>query len=272
MRVVNYSFRQLLLIFTCLAFSSIKSKAIQPKISIITSMVKGEYFISQFLADITRQTVFDQCELIIINANKLGYGWEEGIIYKYIKKYPGKIVYRRLHHDPGLYEVWNMGIKMARGKYVTNANVDDRLAPDCYEVHAKTLDENPEADLVYSNSYITRLPNETFEMNSSLGKIDHPQFTPDAIKKGNLPSFNPMWRKSFHSKYGYFDNSFKIAADWEMWVRAITMGTKFKKAPGIHGLFYYNTKGISLDRSRFNEQKNERERVKVKYSEFFKDK
>ena len=133
----------------------------------------------------------------------------------------------------------------------------------------KVLDENPDVDLVYSDSYITRLPNETFELNSALGKTGYPQFEPHAIKKANMPSFNPMWRRIFHQKFGYFDNSFKIAGDWEMWVRSIVKGAKFKKAPGVHGLFYYNTKGISLDRSRFDEQEQERNRVREKYVEFF---
>lgn len=270
MRVVISSLRRVLPFFSLLVFIPIFSNNSYPKVSIITSMVKGEYYIAQFLADITRQTIFDQCELIILNANKLGYGWEEGIINKYRQKYPRNIIYRRLPNDPGLYGVWNMGIKLARGKYISNANVDDRLAPDCYEVHSKILDENPDVDLAYSDSYITRIPNETFEMNSALGSTKYPEFEPEKIKGANMPSFNPMWRKEFHQKYGYFDTTFKIVADWEMWVRAIVGGAKFKKAQGRHGLFYYNTQGISLNRATFDVQEKERDRVRTKYSDFFK--
>ena len=256
------------LIMLSLSLVFFELSCVQPKISIITSMKDGEYFIAPFLADIVRQTVFAQCELIIINVSPRGEGFAKNIIHKYRAKYP-QIIYQRLPQDPGLYAVWNKGIKLARGVYVTNANLDDRLAPDCYEVHARVLDENPAVDLVYSNSHITRLPNETFECNSAAGLINHPEFYPDAIKKGNLPSFNPMWRKNLHEKYGYFDPAFRITGDWEMWVRAIVGGAKFKKATGIHGLFYYNTKGLSLDRSTFTEQRQERERVQEKYPNFF---
>ncbi|HEY6320006.1 MAG TPA: hypothetical protein VJA16_00425, partial [Thermoanaerobaculia bacterium] len=29
----------------------------------------------------------------------------------------------------------------------------------------------------------------------------------------------PMWRKCMHAKYGYFDESFESAGDWEFWLR-----------------------------------------------------
>ena len=63
----------------------------------------GDEFIEGFLADITRQTIFDQCELIIINANSPGN--EEPVIKKYMAQYPN-IVYKRL--DQGSRNLWNM--------------------------------------------------------------------------------------------------------------------------------------------------------------------
>ena len=100
-----------------------KSPAPKPRVSIITSIWKGDDFIEGFLADITDQTVFPQSELILINPSSPGN--EEPIIKKYMEKYPN-IVYLKLPQDPGLYACWNMGIKAARADFVTNANLDDR--------------------------------------------------------------------------------------------------------------------------------------------------
>lgn len=241
-----------------------------PKVSIITSVFKGEYFIAPFLVNIISQNIFKDCELILIDANLNKKSLEYNIIEFYLAKYPNQIIYKKLSYDPGLYAVWNLGIKLARGDYITNANLDDRLARDCYEVHAQILDQNPDVDLVYSNSYMTKLPNETFELNSADSLIDLPEFKPELIKKNNLPSFNPMWRKHLHFKYGYFEERFKIAGDWEFWVRLVVAGVKFKKAPGIHGLFYHNQKGLSLDKHKFNLQNQERNLVFKKYAVFFK--
>jgi cellulose synthase/poly-beta-1,6-N-acetylglucosamine synthase-like glycosyltransferase len=96
-----------------------------PKISIITSVYDGDDHIEGFLEDITRQTIFkEKCELILINANSPGN--EEEVINQYLKKFPDNIVYKRLDKDPGIYGVWNMGIELSTGEFLTNANLDDR--------------------------------------------------------------------------------------------------------------------------------------------------
>jgi glycosyltransferase involved in cell wall biosynthesis len=266
----SWSVRLDRIIFFLISFFFLNINCFQPKISILTSVFAGNNFIAQFLADITNQTIFDQCELILINANPLGESLEENIINIYCAKFPEQIVYLRLTADPGLYAVWNMGANLARGKYLTNANLDDRLSPNCYQIHSQELDDNLDVDLVYSNSYITKLPNETFVVNSQVGMINHVEFTRDAIKKANLPSFNPMWRKSLHEQYGYFDESFKIAGDWEFWVRIVAGGAKFKKIPGVLGLFYYNTIGLSQNKKNLMRQRLERSLVRQKHAEFFK--
>src|ERR1700730_634961 len=108
----------------------------KPRISIITSVYKGDEFIEGFLSDIVRQTIFNECELIIINANSPGN--EEPIIKRYAAQYPN-ILYERLSDDPGLYGVWNYAIKKARADLITNANIDDRRNPESLEMHARAL-------------------------------------------------------------------------------------------------------------------------------------
>lgn len=213
-----------------------------PLVSIITSVYKGDVHIEGFMRNITRQTIFDQCELIMINPNSPDN--EEKIIQEYMKIYQN-IKYLKLDHDPGLYAVWNIAIKMAQAAYITNANLDDRLKSDCYEIHVQTLEKNPEVDLVYSDYYVTYKPNETFEENSHawIGKTE--EFSKDAIIKACLPNNHPMWRKAMHEKYGFFNEEYRSAGDWEMWLRAVKGGSQFLKVQGIYGLFYCNHKGLS---------------------------
>jgi glycosyltransferase involved in cell wall biosynthesis len=212
-----------------------------PRISIITSIYDGDQFIESFLTDITRQTIFHECELILINANSPGH--EETVIKKFVARFPN-IRYKRLTQDPGLYGVWNMGIKLARGQFITNANLDDRLAPQCYQVHADALLKNPEVVLVYSDKYMTHKPNETFEKHTAPYVTNLSQFSPENM--GNsLPSNNPMWRKSVHSRYGFFNEKYKSAGDWEMWLRIVEGGDKFLKINDVFCLSYLNPKGLS---------------------------
>lgn len=217
-----------------------------PHISIITSVYKGEIFIRSFLEDIVQQTIFDDCELIIINANSPEN--EEPIIKEYAQKYPN-IRYYRLEKDPGLYGVWNKAISLAEGEFITNANVDDRLAPDCYEEYLACLQELPHIDLVYADYVVTHKPPLRPFVEISQRDLSYasrlPDFDANLLKKYCYVGPHPMWRKSVHKKYGYFDENLKISGDWEFWLRMATGGSQFYKIDRLLGLYYQNPKGLS---------------------------
>jgi glycosyltransferase involved in cell wall biosynthesis len=238
----------------------------EKKISILTSMYNGDDQIAGFLEDITSQTVFSDCELIIIDANSPGN--EKEIIELYQKKYPN-IIYKRLERDPGIYGCWNAAIEMSSGEYITNANLDDRRSRQQIEIFANALDENPEVDLVYSHCYVTSNPNERFNSNSSNGNV-YPitPFSPQAMIKC-LPGCMPLWRKGLHSQAGLFDQSYTSAGDWEMWLRAVRGGSVFKMLDGVHGLYYNNPKGISTDKSKEKKKHAEEKRVFFEYTDVF---
>lgn len=220
-----------------------RSKSSKPRVSIITSVYNGDEFVEGFLKDITQQTIFHQCELIMINANSPGH--EEELIKDYMKRYPN-IVYVKLMHDPGLYAVWNLAIRMASAEYLSNANLDDRSDPKALEIQVKELDAHADVDLVYSGHLITQVPNQPFYHQHANIPCDPPEFSPENMKYC-LSGPRPVWRKSLHYRYGFFDESFFVYGDAEMWLRAVWSGSKFKKVPGFLTLFYQNPKGLSMD-------------------------
>jgi glycosyltransferase involved in cell wall biosynthesis len=237
-----------------------------PRVSIITSVFKGDVYIADFMREIVKQTMFDQCELLLINANSPGN--EEPVILPYLNQYPN-IIYTKLEKDPGLYAVWNKGIQSARGEYIINANLDDGLAYDALEKYVKVLDENPGIDLVYPDLYLTYKPMKSFyDANTWNARIVcMPEFSPEALAKRCLPNCHPMWRKSMHEKYGYFDESYKSAGDYEMWIRAVQNGAQFKRVPKILGFYYFNPKGLSTKKDTPEEL--ELLKIKDRYADFF---
>lgn len=242
MKFLSYSVIGLLLASGSLFFLK-NSDSVKPRISIITSVWKGDLFIEGFMEDITKQTIFDLCELILINANSPGN--EEEVILKYLSRYPN-IKYVKLNNDPGLYAVWNRAIKMASADIITNANIDDRSEHNSLESHLKVLDDNPDIDLAYAGYLVTYVPNETYEKNSYRWATDVHEFSP-ASMGFCLPGPRPVWRKSMHEKWGYFNEHLKSAGDWEMWLRAVAHGSKFKSIPHTPTLFYVNPEGISTN-------------------------
>jgi GT2 family glycosyltransferase len=237
-----------------------------PKVSLITSMFKGEKYIRKFLNNMTSQTVFEKCELLIIDA--VSPENEFPIIQEYMEKYPN-IKYTRLDKDPGIYGVWNIGAKMATGKYLTNTNLDDIRAPEQIEIMVNCLEKNEDIDLAYSECYVTNVGNETYENNSSGGKT-YPitDFSKPAMIKC-LPGCMPVWRKTMHDKAGYFDESFRYAGDHELWLRAVRNGSIFKRVEGAHGLYYMNPDGLSTSEANAVKRYKEEQRVFWEYTDIF---
>jgi len=220
-----------------------------PKISLITSVYGAEEYIDQLMEDVTRQTIFEShCEWIILNANKSGDDYEEEVIKRYVEKYPNNIVYHRLEEDPGIYDTWNMAIKMSTGEFVTNVNCDDRRPAWAYEKQAKLLFASPDVDLVYNDSYVSHEPNVMWEdVKEDAQRYNFEQFSKEAMLRANLPHNNPMWRVSVHDKHGFFNQHYKSSGDWDFWLRCTFGGSKFKKCDEILGVYYFNPTGMSTD-------------------------
>jgi len=176
-----------------------------------------------------------------------------------------------LEQDPGIYGCWNEGIKMATGEYISNANLDDRRSDQQLELFAALLNENPDIDLVYSECFVTGQPNETYNLNSSGGRV-YPimDFSPENMVKC-LPGCMPLWRRSMHDKAGLFDEEYKFAGDWEMWLRAVRNGARFKRIHGSHGLYYHNPNGLTTDPAKQREKFEEEKRVFSEYTDVFGD-
>ena len=237
-----------------------------PKVSIITSVYDGDEYIEEFMKDITSQTIFkEKCELVIINANSPGN--EEEVILRYKEQFPDNIVYEKLDEDPGIYGTWNHAISISSGEFITNANLDDRKSKESLERHALSLCSSKEVDLVYTDMLITDKINETWENNTSNGrKYNMPEFSFEALKMVNMPHASPMWRRALHDKYGMFDESYRSAGDWEMWLRAASQGSQFKKAAGTYNLYCFNPKGVSTNPENFSWKQEEEKKVFQKYS------
>ena len=146
----------------------------------------------------------------------------------------------------GIYSAWNMGVAMARGDYLTNANVDDLRRGDSLELQVAALDALPFADVVYQDVLYTFDGALTYEEVSAVGvKTDTPVITPHNLSLYNSPHNAPMWRKSIHADVGAFNDQLRSAGDWEFWIRCQIAGKTFFKLNDPHVVYYQNPTGIS---------------------------
>ena len=212
-------------------------------VSIITSLYKGGDFIENFMQNITSQSIFDDCELIIIDANSPEN--EQEIINCYQERFEN-ILYRRMNYRIGIYDAWNLGVQLATGDYCTNANLDDCRSTDSLEVQASTLDALPFVDVVYQDVYYSFEPGLPFADIEARGfKTDLPIASRYNLLEFNLPHNGPMWRRTLHDDVGMFNSDYKSAADFEFWMRCAVAEKCFYKINRPTVAYYVNPKGLS---------------------------
>lgn len=213
-------------------------------VSIITSLFKGGDYIETFLENITRQTIFkDHCELIIIDANSPE---NEGEVIKRYQQEFSNIIYRRFESRIGIYEAWNIGCAMAKGRYLTNANLDDCRRNDSLELQASVLDSLPFVDVTYQDVLYSFEPNISFEEIEAHGlRAKLPVISHYNLMEFNSPHNGPMWRKRLHTEIGDFNESYKSAADFDFWLRCLIARKTFYKLNDAHVAYYVNPQGLS---------------------------
>jgi glycosyltransferase involved in cell wall biosynthesis len=222
---------------------SIRRRSSEVLVSAIASLYKGGDFIERFLENITSQSIFESCELIIIDADSPED--EFSTISRYMERFPN-IVYHRTPTRIGIYEAWNLGVEMARGRYITNTNLDDLRRSDSFERQIEILEKFPFVDVVYQDFYYSFDGTASFANTAAVGvQSKVPIVTPYNLMRLNSPHNAPMWRRAIHDDVGLFDASYRSAGDYDFWLRCIQAGKVFYKINDPHVVYFVNPEGLS---------------------------
>ncbi len=204
-----------------------------PLVSVLVSAYNSEEFLRGLLDDLEAQTIAGQIEILVVDSGSEQN--ERAIVESYQRQYPN-IRYLRTEKRESVYSAWNRAIKVARGKYLTNANTDDRHAPDAFEIMVNTLEEYPEVGVVYGDCAVTQKKNTTLVQGPITGRLRWPEFDRRLLFQICFIGPQPMWRRSIHEQYGVFDDQMLSAGDYEFWLR-ISEKVRFQHIPKILGLY-----------------------------------
>jgi len=189
------------------------------KVSAIVSTYNSERFIRGCLQDLVDQTLFEKGEVEVIVIDSGSQQAEGTIVREFQRKFP-IIRYIRTDQRETVYAAWNRGIRIASGKYITNANTDDRHRRDAFEQMVNVLEMKPEVALVYADVIKTEFENETFEHCTAVDSYHWYDWDRNILlKEGCFIGPQPMWRRNVHDEYGYFDASLVSSGDYEFWLR-----------------------------------------------------
>ncbi len=108
------------------------------KLAVLVSLYNGGEWIENRLNNLFESTLGDDMEVWCLNADSPDERDET------IPKKFSKIKYIRWPKRIGVYAAWNKMIDSSNSLYITNANVDDIVAPNCYERLIKALETKGE--------------------------------------------------------------------------------------------------------------------------------
>ncbi|MCX5889623.1 MAG: glycosyltransferase family 2 protein [Deltaproteobacteria bacterium] len=184
-----------------------------PQISIITISYNAVEFIEQTIRSVLTQS-YPLIEYIIIDG-----GSTDGTT-EIIQHYAASLAYWHSRQDRGIAHAFNLGLAQAQGEWILYLNADDLLLdPSVIEQMASHLLYHQEADVVFGNMLsLTREKNPQPVPFCKVG--GHPWRWREFRKLNMIPHQAAFTRRHYFERVGSFDESFRIAMDYELFLRA----------------------------------------------------
>ena len=179
-------------------------------ISIITITYNAEQWLERTMQSVLAQTCKDYEYIIVDGASKDG---TVDIIKRLEQAFEGRLSWKS-EPDKGLYDAMNKGIARATGDFLWFMNAGDEIyAPDTLaHVVAAAKDDT---DIVYGKACI---------VNAEGVKVsEHHKVTPSDLQRKHFLNGLVVVRRSIAGQY---NTSYRISADYDWCIRAVTASRK----------------------------------------------
>lgn len=184
-----------------------------PKISILMSAYNSEKYIRESIESLLKQTCKDW-ELIVIDDHSRD---STARIVENYKEYDNRIILIKTKNNVGPEATKNIGLSIAKGKYIAILDSDDLATPHRLEVQYQYLEQNPQVSLV--GSFVTTID----ENNKPISAIKLPT-DPDIIKflliyKNFFTHSSIMFKKEAIMHLGGYDDNFRNSGEYDIYSR-----------------------------------------------------
>ena len=190
------------------------------KLTIITVCLNSEKTIADTINSVNSQTYKD-IEHIFVD------GGSQDKTIKILKANPNKKKKKLIKRNSSIYEAMNEGIKIAKGSIIQILNSDDILNSNLIiEKTIKKIKKNPNCDIFLGDVVFFSLNNfhkinRFFQANNKRVRN---------ILFGDMPPHPASFiKKKIYKKYGVYNTKFKIASDYDFFLRIFKLHkVKFK--------------------------------------------
>lgn len=206
------------------------------KLSIITINLNNIEGLKKTLGSVIAQS-FSSYEHIIIDGDSRDGSKE--FISQYASMPNNHLTYWISEKDHGVYNAMNKGIKQAQGQYLLFLNSGDFLKENVLNEVEEKLDGT---DLIYGNLFIIPQQGEMWLQNFPEPPITIQMFLSPIFY---LPHPATFIKKELFDNEQYTE-SYKIASDWEFWIKCIIQKDCSIKYINT-AISYFSEGGISAD-------------------------
>jgi glycosyltransferase involved in cell wall biosynthesis len=198
-------------------------------------------YLKRFLEDLPKQTIFDNLE-VVLDHNEPD---EEEILWvkDFQKKYPNRLKHILVNKVDPIGVSMNRCIRESSGEFLAIWNIDDLRTDNSLELQYDKIIENDNFGIVYGDHKIVK------SFGSQKGElINHSTYTREDLSRSML--FGPffMFRKSLCDNAGYFDEQFRICADFDLALRLL-FNTQAVYVEGLLGFYLDGGIGASTSQS-----------------------
>lgn len=186
-----------------------------PLVSIIVAVFNGKATLQQCIDSVTQQTYLNK-EVIIIDG-----GSKDGTV-ELLEENSNKFSYWISESDRGIYNAWNKGLAQAQGEWICFLGADDyfwdttvleRMAVHLEMLPASIRVAYGQIMLISDDGQSPRPIGESWE-----------QVKESFNQYMCIPHVGTMHRRTLFEQYGNFDESFRIAGDYELLLRELKAG------------------------------------------------
>jgi len=179
------------------------------KLSVITIVLNDQQNIEKTILSVINQTI--DLEYIIIDG-----GSTDGTL-DVIERYKDSIDVLVSEKDGGIVDAFNKGLQFASGDIVGIVNSGDFLENNALELVVNSFESD--IDIVYGNVQYWDQDKKEY-----IYKADH-SLLPKFMSINHPAVFV---KKKIYNQYGLFDNTYKVAMDYDLMLRFYSKGITFK--------------------------------------------
>jgi len=116
--------------------------------------------------------------------------------------------------DNGISQALNRAIRATEGEIIGFTSTDDLVRPGAVTAAVEAFKRNPEVVMVYGDCYLIDQMGRIFNLLKSRS------FDLDVLFWGNYIPYQSVYvRRQAICELGGYDESLKLAQDWDMWIR-----------------------------------------------------